>query len=171
MEKRVLDPGITPEAARSMREQDERLNDEYMRFLHQNTNWFREVHRNETFSVIDYSGVGHDGKECAIETKVRKCDVNTFDGIYIETKKMLALQDAYYQGKRPLYINFFQCKHCVLIFDLTKWFKDGNLPECRDVTIRNYHYNRVDEHETRFILPQREGHYYVAVNGRYIKRW
>lgn len=170
MEK--IDPGMTSSEAKSLRARAEKLNDEFMQYLSENTAWFREVHRNETFSILDYTATDYKGRKCAVETKVRDCDVFKYDSVFIEEKKMLELQKAYYNGERPVYINWFQDKYHVLVWDLTQYFKEGGkLPECKDVTIANKGYNRYDQHEVRFLLPQRDGHYYTAVNGKFYKRF
>ena len=110
-----------------------------------------------------------------MELKTRFCDINTYDGIFIEDKKWEALKLDYQQNNIiPLYINFFYDYRNVLIFDLRQYFDNKQTqPETKTLTINNWGYSRIDENQLRYILPQRHGTYYQfnKKENKYIRKW
>lgn len=109
---------------------------------------------------------------CAVELKSRLCNINSFNGIFIEEKKYNKLKEDFLErGFLPIYVNFFQDKEHVCIWDLRRYF-NGKEPEIELVKINNQGYNRTN-FEKRYKLPQRYGHFYVFNKNKsiYEKRW
>lgn len=153
----------------------EKVNDENIRFFNDIVKWF-EFDENEDIydmSVIDKFAYDRKGRMCAIELKTRDCQINTFDGIIIEPEKYDRLKQEYQEkGFIPLYINFFQDKYHVCIWDLRTFF-NGKEPELVPFKITNYGYDSRIDYEYRRKLPQRYGHFYVynKNTNRFDKRW
>lgn len=152
----------------------EKVNDENIKFFNSIVKWF-DFDENEDIydmSPIDKFAYDKKGRMCAIELKTRDCQINTFDGILIEPEKYDLLKQEYQEkGFIPLYINFFQDKYHVCIWDLRTFF-DKYEPELVPMKILNYGYGRTD-YEYRRKLPQRYGHFYVFNKNKsiYEKRW
>lgn len=157
----------------------ETLDDLYLTIFNTHKNFFKEIpqtRETEQYSTIDRQLLDRDGKRLInVELKTRFCDINTYDGIFIEDKKWDALKLDYQQNNIiPLYINFFYDYRNVLIFDLRQYFDHKQTqPQTKYVTINNWGYNRIDENQLRYILPQRHGIYYQfdKKENKYIKKW
>ena len=158
--------------------QMEELDDRYLKFFNEHKHFFiipnTTERETEKYSVIDRQLKDIKNRPCAIELKTRFCDINTFDGIFIEDKKWEALQKEYkVNNKIPLYINFFYDEKRVLIFDLRPYFDRKKQVTTKYVDINNKGYKRTDKNQLRFILPQRDGTYYEydQQQDTYIKKW
>lgn len=156
----------------------ETLDDLYLQIFNTHMNFFKEIpqtRETEQYSTIDRQLKDRNNRLINIELKTRFCDINTFDGIFIENKKWEALKFDYINKNIiPLYINFFYDYRNVLIFDLRQYFDNKQTqPQTKYVTINNWGYNRVDENQLRYILPQRHGIYYQfdKKENKYIKKW
>lgn len=157
----------------------ETLDDLYLQIFNTHMNFFKEIpqtRETEKYSTIDRQLLDRNGKRLInIELKTRFCDINTYDGIFIEDKKWEALKLDYQQNNIiPLYINFFYDYRNVLIFDLRQYFDNKQTqPQTKTLTINNWGYNRIDENQIRYILPQRHGMYYQfdKKENKYIKKW
>lgn len=157
----------------------ETLDDLYLTIFNTHKNFFKEIpqtRETEQYSTIDRQLLDRNGKRLInVELKTRFCDINTYDGIFIEDKKWEALKLDYQQNNIiPLYINFFYDYRNVLIFDLRQYFDNKQTqPQTKYVTINNWGYNRIDENQLRYILPQRQGIYYQfdKKENKYIKKW
>ena len=155
-------------------QQMELQDDEWFSFFNDSMKWFEPEDYDDPLDcdIIDKYMWDRKGRMCAIEIKTRYCQINSFNGIFIEEKKYDRLMKDYKErGFIPLYINFFQDKHHVCIWDLRQYF-DGRPPEKSLCTINNYGYGRTDQ-EYRYSLPQRDGHFYVFNKNKsiYEKRW
>lgn len=157
----------------------ETLDDLYLTIFNTYKQFFKEIpqtRETEQYSTIDRQLLDRDGKRLInVELKTRFCDINTYDGIFIENKKWDALKFDYTNKNIiPLYINFFYDYRNVLIFDLRQYFDNKQTqPQTKYVTINNWGYNRIDENQLRYILPQRDGIYYQfdKKENKYIKKW
>lgn len=157
----------------------EKLDDKYLKFFNDHKKFFiipnTTERETEKYSTIDRQLTDTKNRPCAIELKTRFCNINTFDGIYIEPKKWEALQKEYKEnGKIPLYINFFYDHRNVLIFDLRPYFDRKKQVTTKYVdNIKNIGYHRTDMNQLRYILPQRDGTYYTydEEQDKYIKKW
>ena len=156
----------------------ESLDDLYLQIFNTHMNFFKEIpHTRETekYSTIDRQLTDRNDRIINVELKTRFCDINTYDGIFIENKKWDALKLDYQQNNIiPLYINFFYDYRNILIFDLRQYFDNRQTqPQTKYVTINNWGYNRIDENQLRYILPQRHGIYYQfdKKENKYIKKW
>lgn len=157
----------------------ETLDDLYLQIFNTHMNFFKEIpqtRETEKYSTIDRQLLDRDGKRLInVELKTRFCDINTFDGIFIENKKWEALKFDYINKNIiPLYINFFYDYRNVLIYNLRQYF-DNILPqpELKPFDINNRGYGRRDLNQLRYILPQRHGIYYQfdKKENKYIKKW
>ena len=156
----------------------ETLDDLYLTIFNTHKNFFKEIpqtRETEQYSTIDRQLTDRNNRIINVELKTRFCDINTYDGIFIEDKKWDALKLDYQQNNIiPLYINFFYDYRNVLIFDLRQYFDNKQTqPKTKYVTINNWGYNRIDENQLRYILPQRHGIYYQfdKKENKYIKKW
>ena len=156
----------------------ETLDDLYLAIFNTHMKFFKEIpqtRETEQYSTIDRQLTDRNNRIINIELKTRFCDINTFDGIFIEDKKWDALKFDYINKNIiPLYINFFYDYRNILIFDLRQYFDNKQTqPQTKYVTINNWGYNRIDENQLRYILPQRHGIYYQfdKKENKYIKKW
>lgn len=156
----------------------ETLDDLYLAIFNTHMNFFKEIpqtRETEQYSTIDRQLRDRNNRLINVEMKTRFCDINTFDGIFIEDKKWEALKLDYQQNNIiPLYINFFYDYRNVLIYDLRQYFDNKQTqPQTKYVTINNWGYNRIDKNQLRYILPQRHGIYYEfnKKENKYIKKW
>ena len=143
----------------------ETLDDLYLAIFNTHMKFFKEIpqtRETEQYSTIDRQLTDRNNRIINVELKTRFCDINTFDGIFIEDKKWDALKFDYINKNIiPLYINFFYDYRNILIFDLRQYFDNKQTqPQTKYVTINNWGYNRIDENQLRYILPQRHGIYY-----------
>lgn len=158
-------------------EKHERLDDGYLIFFNNRMKFFKNISQNretEKYSIIDRQLYDKKGRLCNIELKTRYCDIFKYDGIFIEEKKYLALKKDYEEKNIiPLYINFFQDGYHVWLVNLEQYFSGKKKLERKKVTIENWGYGRVDEDETRYLIPQRDGVYYEYndTNDRFNKIW
>lgn len=155
-------------------QQMELMNDEYFNFANNRLHWFRKCEEDDNpldGSVIDKYLLDRRGEPCCVELKIRDCDINTFNGVFIEEKKFNQMREDFYNGIIPLYINFFRDKYHFCMWDMRRYFK-GKEPEKVECTINNYGYGSVD-HVYRYKLPQYHGHYFVYYpnSDRYVKEW
>ena len=156
----------------------ETLDDLYLAIFNTHMKFFKEIpqtRETEQYSTIDRQLTDRNNRIINIELKTRFCDINTFDGLFIEDKKWDALKFDYINKNIiPLYINFFYDYRSILIFDLRQYFDNKQTqPQTKYVTINNWGYNRIDENQLRYILPQRHGIYYQfdKKENKYIKKW
>lgn len=156
----------------------ETLDDLYLQIFNTHKRFFKHIpHTRETgeYSTIDRQLTDIKGRTINVEIKTRFCHVSLYDGIFIEENKWEALKKDYQEkGIIPLYINFFYNQENVLIYDLRQYFDNKQAqPEKKTITINNWGYGRIDEAQTRYILPQRHGTYYEfdKQQNRYIKKW
>lgn len=158
-------------------EKHERLDDGYLIFFNNRMKFFKNISQNretEKYSIIDRQLYDKKGRLCNIELKTRYCDIFKYDGIFIEEKKYLVLKKDYEEKNIiPLYINFFQDGYHVWLVNLEQYFSGKKKLERKKVTIENWGYGRVDEDETRYLIPQRDGVYYEYndTNDRFNKIW
>ena len=156
----------------------EQKDDEYLEFFNKHENFFKKVPKTretEQYSIIDRQLTDRKDRTVNVEIKTRFCNINTYDGIFIEDKKWEALKLDYIDNNIiPLYINFFYDHRNVLIFDLRQYFDNRETqPETRYVRINNKGYDRIDENQLRYLLPQRHGIYYEfdEEQQKYIRKW
>ena len=156
----------------------ETLDDLYLSIFNTHMKFFKEIpqtRETEQYSTIDRQLTDRNNRIINVELKTRFCNINTFDGIFIEDKKWDALKFDYINKNIiPLYINFFYDYRNILIFDLRQYFDNKQTqPQTKYVTINNWGYNRIDENQLRYILPQRHGIYYQfdKKENKYIKKW
>lgn len=156
----------------------ETLDDLYLTIFNTHMNFFKEIpqtRETEQYSTIDRQLKDIKGRLINVEMKTRFCDINTYDGIFIENKKWEALKLDYQQNNIiPLYINFFYDYRNVLIFDLRQYFDNKQTqPQTKYVTINNWGYGRTDKNQLRYLLPQRHGTYYQfdKRENKYLKKW
>ena len=157
----------------------ETLDDLYLQIFNTHMNFFQHIpqtRETQQYSTIDRQLLDRDGKRLInVELKTRFCDINTFDGIFIEDKKWEALKLDYQQNNIiPLYINFFYDYRNVLIFNLRQYFDNKQTqPQTKYVDIDNWGYGRKDLKQLRYLLPQRHGMYYQfdKKENKYIKKW
>ena len=157
----------------------ETLDDLYLQIFNTHMNFFKEIpqtRETEKYSTIDRQLLDRDGKRLInVELKTRFCDINTFDGIFIENKKWEALKFDYINKNIiPLYINFFYDHRNVLIYNLRQYFDNKQTqPQTKYVDIDNWGYGRRDLNQLRYILPQRHGIYYQfdKKENKYIRKW
>lgn len=158
-------------------EKHERLDDGYLIFFNNRMKFFKNISQKretEKYSIIDRQLYDKKGRLCNIELKTRYCDIFKYDGIFIEEKKYIALKKDYEEKNIiPLYINFFQDGYHVWLVNLEQYFNGKKKLERKKVTIENWGYGRVDEDETRYLIPQRDGVYYEYndTNDRFNKIW
>ena len=155
-------------------EQMEIQDDEWFRFFNSKVKWFILEENEDVLDndIIDKYIYDKKGRMCAVELKSRLCNINSFNGIFIEEKKYNKLKEDFLErGFLPIYVNFFQDKEHVCIWDLRRYF-NGKDPEVELVKINNQGYNRTN-FENRYKLPQREGHFYRynKETDRFDKRW
>ena len=156
----------------------ETLDDLYLAIFNTHMKFFKEIpqtRETEQYSTIDRQLTDRNNRIINVELKTRFCDINTFDGLFIEDKKWDALKFDYINKNIiPLYINFFYDYRNILIFDLRQYFDNKQTqPQTKYVTINNWGYNRIDENQLRYILPQRHGIFYQfdKKENKYIKKW
>ena len=156
----------------------ETLDDLYLQIFNTHMNFFKEIpqtRETEKYSTIDRQLTDRNDRIINVEMKTRFCDINTYEGIFIEDKKWEALKLDYQQNNIiPLYINFFYDYRNVLIFDLRQYFDNKQTqPQTKYVDIDNWGYGRRDLNQLRYILPQRHGIYYQfdKKENKYIKKW
>jgi len=156
----------------------ETLDDLYLAIFNTHMKFFKEIpqiRETEQYSTIDRQLTDRNNRIINVELKTRFCNINTFDGIFIEDKKWDALKFDYINKNIiPLYVNFFYDYRNILIFDLRQYFDNKQTqPQTKYVTINNWGYNRIDENQLRYILPQRHGIYYQfdKKENKYIKKW
>ena len=158
-------------------EKHERLDDGYLIFFNNKMKFFKNISQKretEKYSTIDRQLVDKKGRLCNIELKMRYCDIFKYSGIFIEEKKYNALKKDFEEKNIiPLYINFFQDGYHVWLVNLEQYFNGKKNLERKKVTIVNWGYGRVDENETRYLIPQRDGVYYEYndTNDRFNKIW
>lgn len=133
--------------------------------------WFLELERQPKMSEIDYKAIDMRGRKANIELKTRYNNLNTFDKIFIETKKYQNLIHHWtYYKENPLYVNFFDdgIDFYVVVWDLKKIPN----PETHVVKIFNKGKEK-EEVVERFLLPLREATIYKKNNNEYekIKLW
>lgn len=128
----------------------------------------------DDYGVIDLTAMDKKGRNCNIELKTRTCHINTFDTIFIEDKKWEALYNDW-QKKNfvPIYINFMQDGHHVWLVDLRPYFTGEKHIDTKKVDINNNGYERTDIQQTRYLIPVRDGVYYVfnEQTDRYERKW
>ena len=158
-------------------EKHERLDDGYFIFFNNRMKFFKDVSQNretEKYSIIDRQLVDKKGRLCNVELKTRYCNIFTYDGIFLEEKKYNALKKDFEEKNIiPLYINFFQDGCHVWLVNLAPYFTGKKNLERKSLTIENWGYGRVDEDETRYLIPQRDGVYYEydSTNDTFNKLW
>lgn len=98
----------------------EDYNFEWLNHFNSYVNLFDTITRNKEKSVIDCQAT-HNDRKFNIELKIRNMDMNKYDSIFIETNKVSnLLLDYVINGIEPLYINFFQTKEHLAIWNLNK---------------------------------------------------
>lgn len=157
----------------------ERTDDKYLYIFNDKMHFFimpkKEERETVKCSTIDRQLIDKKGRKCAVELKLRHCDINTYNGIFCTQKQWEALEREYKEnGKIPLYINFFQNQEKVLIYDMRKYYDRKRSFTTKYIPqIQNMGYERVDENQLRYILPQRDGIFYEydQTKDTYIKKW
>lgn len=137
--------------------------------LNSRTRWFREMERLATSSPIDFKAIDRNGRDVAIEVKMRYCYVNTYEHIYLNPEKYRALMAANDEGFIPLYINFLQDGDHFLMWDLSKVTPD----HVEEANVTNGATGNQHEHCLKYMLAVKEGMYfeYDVQSGRYKRRW
>lgn len=131
--------------------------------------WFTETERQPRFSHIDYLCVDTANRNVSVELKLRYQDPFKFDTIFLETEKYNHLISKWNSEEYiPLYINFFQTKDDMMVWDLRTL---ENL-EKKSIQIFDPGDEQVKIVE-RYLLPIRKGHYYKfnTEKNKYIKQW
>ena len=149
----------------------EELDDFNLSFFNRKIGWFKEMHRQDLHSKIDWYCVDRKGRNCSCELKTRFNDIFKYETIFIEPGKYDAMIEKYDKdGYIPLYINFLQDNKHVAVFDLRK-FNRSNV-ELLDTMIFNPGPKEIQLVQ-RLLLPVREASYYEydEVNKKYIKKW
>ena len=152
-------------------ENSEELDDFNLSFFNRKIGWFKEMHRQDLHSRIDWYCVDRKGRNCSCELKTRFNDIFKYETIFIEPGKYDAMIEKYDKdGYIPLYINFLQDNKHVAVFDLRK-FNRSNV-ELLDTMIFNPGPKEIQLVQ-RLLLPVREASYYEydEVNKKYIKKW
>ena len=121
----------------------ETLDDLYLSIFNTHMKFFKEIpqtRETEQYSTIDRQLTDRNNRIINVELKTRFCNINTFDGIFIEDKKWDALKFDYINKNIiPLYINFFYDYRNILIFDLRQYFDNKQTqPQTKYVTINNW---------------------------------
>ena len=149
----------------------EELDDFNLSFFNRRIGWFKEMHRQDLHSKIDWYCVDRKGRNCSCELKTRFNDIFKYETIFIEPGKYDAMIEKYdKEGYIPLYINFMQDHRNVAVFDLRKF--NRNNVELLDTMIFNPGPKEIQLVQ-RLLLPVREASYYEydEVNKKYIKKW
>ena len=149
----------------------EELDDFNLSFFNRKIGWFKEMHRQDLHSKIDWYCVDRKGRNCSCELKTRFNDIFKYETIFIEPGKYDAMIEKYDKdGYIPLYINFLQDNKHVAVFDLRK-FNRSNV-ELLDTMIFNPGPKEIQLVQ-RLLRPVREASYYEydEVNKKYIKKW
>lgn len=157
----------------------EKLDDKYLKFFNDHKKFFiipnTTERETEKYSIIDRQLTDTKNRPCAIELKTRMLYINTYDTLFLEEKKWEALKEEYINNNKiPLFINFFYDHRQVLIYDLRKYFdKKTEQPKKIYLDINNWGYGRIDRHQSRYLLPQRDGIFYEfdQEQDKYIKKW
>lgn len=156
----------------------EQKDDEYLNFFNNHERFFKQIPKNretEQYSTIDRRLIDRKNRTVNVEIKTRLMHINSHDTIFIEDKKWDALKKDYEEkGIIPLYINFFYDYRSVWIIDLRQYFDNRQTqPDARYFTIDNKGYDRIDENQLRYLLPQRHGIYYEfdQEQKKYIRKW
>ena len=152
-------------------ENSEELDDFNLSFFNRRIGWFKEMHRQDLYSRIDWYCIDKKGRNCSVELKTRFNDIFKYGTIFIEPGKYDAMIEKYNEdGYIPLYINFMQDFKHVAVFDLRN-FNRSNV-ELLDTMIFNPGPKEIQLVQ-RLLLPVREASYYEydTINKKYIKRW
>ena len=152
-------------------ETSEELDDFNLSFFNRKIGWFKEMHRQDLYSRIDWFCVDKKGRNCSVELKTRFNDIFKYETIFLEPGKYDAMIEKYNEeGYIPLYINFMQDNKHVAVFDLRKF--NRNNVEILDTLIFNPGPKEI-QMVKRLLLPVREASYYEydTTNKKYIKRW
>ena len=100
----------------------EELDDFNLSFFNRRIGWFKEMHRQDLHSKIDWYCVDRKGRNCSCELKTRFNDIFKYETIFIEPGKYDAMIEKYDKdGYIPLYINFMQDHRNVAVFDFRKF--------------------------------------------------
>lgn len=157
----------------------ERTDDRYLYIFNEKMHFFimpkGEKRETKPCTTIDRQLIDKKGRKCAVELKMRYCDINTYDGIFCTQKQWEALEAEYKEnGKIPLYINFFQDYKNVLIYDLRDYFDRKKTFATRYIKkVKNIGYEKTEENTLRYILPQRHGIFYQYDDNEetYKRKW
>lgn len=148
----------------------EKIDDEYFNFLNDKMNWFTEMNRNELLNSIDWTCVNRTGATTNCELKLRDNHINQYEDVYIEVGKYKKLMDKWNMGKEvPLYINFFQSKEYVAIWDLRKIKKMNFYPFAKIYNKGKGKWESVE----RYGLFPRDAMYYIynKDTDKYERQW
>lgn len=127
------------------------------------TKFFEDVKKNEKYSMVDAKGI-RNGRDCNIELKMRMMDMNKYDTIFIECNKVSYLMlDYVSKGIIPYYVNFFQDKNHLAIWNLLKLNDFGYI---NNVKIRNIGYEKTVG-EPRHLLYLRDAKIFVLDGEHY----
>lgn len=155
----------------------EKMNDGYLNFFNNRTHFFigmTEDRETEKYSILDRRLKDRKGRWCNVELKIRTCDINTHEHLFIEQKKWEVFKRDYEEkGILPIYINFMKNGHNVFIISLKDYFDGKRSIEKTTVEIKNKGYERTDHNEVRYLIPVREGHFYQydEITDRFNRRW
>lgn len=116
------------------------------------TNLFKEIKQNEYGDKVDFLGTDKNDRPCMLEIKRRKCNIQTYSTIYIETEKYWSLIQRWRQFNFiPLYVNFMD--NGVLIFDLKRTEPDKMKPKLVNIWNGGYKQN---QEVWRYELPRED---------------
>jgi len=87
-------------------DQQENRTDSYIKFLSGLTGYWSNITANPRNSQIDYQYTDKNDKTGVLECKIRKCDYNKFDEMFIEVDKYIALTGSTLTHNKATYINF-----------------------------------------------------------------
>ena len=131
------------------------------------SNLYLSLKANPKFSRSDVTAKDSKGNECQLELKLRYCNINTYDTIFIEIGKAKFLQSL---NCDAFYINFFQNSDIVAIWnmkeiDLTKIKIRYNV-KIWDKGEQKYKYEDryllpVDEYATIYFWNEKENKYNI----------
>lgn len=152
-------------------ETSEQIDNMYFKYFNDNIKWFKEMNRQDHYSRVDWLCKDDKDRISNVELKLRTNDINQYENIFIEEDKMNYMMESYErEGYIPLYINFFQDKYHVGIWNLTKY--KWNKPNLISKVIYDKGDNRT-KLVNRFLLPTRACFYYVFDEKikKYVKQW
>lgn len=148
----------------------ENIDDIAFQFLNEKVNWFTHMNRNELMNEVDWTCINRTGTTTNCELKLRDNQINSYEDVYIEVGKYKQLMKRWNEDKQiPLYINFFQSKEFVAVWDLRKINKMNYYPFTRIYNKGKRRWETVE----RYGLFPRDAMYYIynKETDKYERQW